>query len=93
MFPNFGTTARFSQIIIWNMCVCICVCVCVCVCVCFTGSLLVKNPPANAEVVGLTPGLGRYPERENRSPPQYSCLGKSIDRGAWQDNVHRVTKS
>ena len=27
------------------------------------------------------------------SPLQYSCLENPIDRGAWQDIVHRVTKS
>ena len=24
---------------------------------------------------------------------QYSCLGNPMDRGAWWDTVHRVTKS
>ena len=42
-----------------------CAYVCVCVCVCFAGRFVVKNPPANAGNVGLTPGLGRYPEGGN----------------------------
>ena len=38
---------------------------------------MVKNPPANAGVVGFIPGLG------NGNPLQYSCLGNPMDRGAW----------
>ena len=58
--------------------------------------LVVKNPPFNAGGIrdtGLTPGLGRSPGGENGNPLQYSCLGKPIDREAWQATVHRVTKS
>ena len=29
----------------------------------------------------------------NGSPLQYSCLGNSMDRGAWRATVHGVTKS
>ena len=29
----------------------------------------------------------------NSNPLQYSCLENSMDRGAWQATVHRVTKS
>ena len=56
------------------------------------GSVL-KNPLANAEDLGLIPGLGRPPGEGNGNPLQYSCLGNPTDRGAWQDTVHRVTKS
>ena len=28
-------------------------------------------------------GLGRYPGEGNGYPPQYSCLKKSMDNGAW----------
>ena len=45
---------------------------------------MVKNPPANAGVVGLIPGLGRSPGEGNGNPLQYSCLGNPIDRGVWQ---------
>ena len=31
----------------------------------FPGGSMVKNPPANAEDVGLTPGLGRSPGEGN----------------------------
>ena len=44
---------------------------------------MVKDLPANAEDVGLIPGLGRPPGEENGNPHQYSCLGNPIDRGAW----------
>ena len=49
-----------------------------------------KNPPNNAGDTGdagdlsSIPGLGRSPEVENGKPLQYSCLGNSMDRGAWQ---------
>ena len=42
---------------------------------------------------GLIPGLGRSPGEGNGYPFQYSCLGNSMDRGAWQAIVHRVAKS
>ena len=46
---------------------------------------VVKNPPANtyAGVSGLIPGSGRFPGGGNGNPLQYSCLGNSMDRGAW----------
>ena len=28
----------------------------------------------------------------NGNPLQYSCLEKSMDRGAWQATVHRITR-
>ena len=39
------------------------------------------------------PGSGRSPEEGNGNPLQYSCLGKCMDRGAWQATVQRVAKS
>ena len=37
---------------------------------------------------GSIPGLGRSPEEGNGYPLQYSCLGSSMDGGAWQATVH-----
>ena len=57
---------------------------------------VVKNPPANAGNTGdtsLIPGLGRSQGVGNGNPLQYSCLENSMDRGAWQAAVHRVTES
>ena len=57
---------------------------------------MVKNLPANAgeeSDMGLIPGLGRFPGVGNGNPLQYSCLENSMDRGAWQATVHRLTKS
>ena len=48
-------------------------------------ALAVKNLPANAGGIrdlDLTPGPGRSPGEGNGNPLQYSCLGKSMDRGA-----------
>ena len=38
-------------------------------------------------------GLGRSPGGGNGKPLQYSCLENSMDRGAWQATVPRITKS
>ena len=57
---------------------------------------MVKNPPANAGDAGdvdSVPGLGRSPGGEKGNPLQYSCLGKSVGRGAWQVTVCGLTKS
>ena len=58
----------------------------------FPGSLVIKNPPANARDMGLIPGWGRSPREGNGNPLQYSCLGNPRDRGAWWATVHGVTK-
>ena len=42
---------------------------------------------------GSVPGLERFPGGGNSNPLQYFCLENSMDRGAWQAAVHRVTKS
>ena len=62
----------------------------------FPGGLVVKNPPAKAVDpgdVGLILGSGRSPVEGNGNPLQYSCLGNSMHRGAWQDTVPGVTES
>ena len=59
-------------------------------------ALVVKNLPANAgdvRDVGSVPQLGRSPEEGNGFPLQYSWLGNSMDRGAWQATVHGVAES
>ena len=59
-------------------------------------ALVVKNPPANAgntRDMVLIPRLGRSPGEGNGNPLQYSCLKNSMDRGAWQATVHRLTQS
>ena len=58
----------------------------------FPGGSVVKNPPANAEDVGLLPGSGRAPEEGNGNTLQYSFLGNPMDRGAWWATVHGMTK-
>ena len=60
---------------------------------CFPGSSVVKNLPANAGDVGLIPGSGRSLGERNGNPLQYSCLGNSKDRRAWQIIVHGVAKA
>jgi len=59
----------------------------------FPNGSVVKNPSANAEVVGSIPGLRWFPEEGNGNPLQYSCLGNPMHRGAWWATVHRVAKT
>ena len=53
---------------------------------------MVKNLPANAGDVGLIPESGKSPGEGNGNPLQYSCLGNSMDRGAWWARVHEVSE-
>ena len=39
------------------------------------------------------PGSGRSLGGEHGNPLQYSCLGNSMERGAWQATVHGVIKN
>ena len=52
-----------------------------------------KDSTCNVGNLGLIPGLGRPPAEGNGYPLQYSCLEKSMDRGAWQPTIHGVEKS
>ena len=57
------------------------------------GSVVKKNPPANAGDMGSIPGLGRSLGEGNGNPLQYSCMGNPMDRGAWWALVHGVAES
>ena len=52
----------------------------------------VKNLPANAGDVGLILALGIFLGEGDGNPPQYSCLGNPMDRGAWWATVHGVAE-
>ena len=52
-------------------------------------ALAVKNPSTNA---GDTRGDGLIPREGNGNPLQYSCLGNSMNRGAWWSTANRVAK-
>ena len=57
---------------------------------------MVKNPPVNSgnmRDAGLIPRSGRSPGGRHSNPPQYSCLKKLMDIGAWGAAVHGVAKS
>ena len=52
--------------------------------------LVVKNPPANVEAardLGSISGSGRSPGGGHGNLLHYSCLGNSMDRGAWWAKV------
>ena len=54
---------------------------------------MVKNTPANAGDTGSIPGSGKSLGEGNSNPLQDSCLGNTMDRGAWQAaTVLGVTK-
>ena len=42
---------------------------------------------------GSIPGLGRFPGQGNGNPLQYSCLEKSLGKGAWRNTTERLTHS
>jgi len=56
---------------------------------------VVKNLPASAGDAG---DMGSIPESErspgggNGNPLQYSCLGNSMNRGAWWATVHGIAE-
>ena len=52
-----------------------------------------KESACNAEDPGSIPGLGRSPGEEDGNPLQYSCLGNSMDRGAWWATVYGIAES
>ena len=54
---------------------------------------MVKNTPADDGDMSSIPGLGKFPERGNGNPFQYSCLKDLMDRGTWWATVHRVIKN
>ena len=53
---------------------------------------MVKNPPANAGDTGSIPEFGISPGEGNGNPLKYSCLGNTMEIGAWWAAVHGVTK-
>jgi len=53
---------------------------------------VIKNLPANAgdaRDVDSIPESGRSPGGKNGNPLQNSCLGNTMDGGAWQTTVMR----
>ena len=54
---------------------------------------MVKNPLANAGVLGSIPGLGRSPGEGDGNPLHYPCLGNPVERGAWWTAVHGLVKA
>ena len=54
--------------------------------------LLGKESACSAGDVGSIPRWRRSPGGGNGNPLQYSCLGNSMDRGAWRAILHRVAK-
>ena len=53
---------------------------------------VVKNPPANAEDMGLIPGLGTYTEGGHSNPLQCSCSGESYGQRSLVDHSPKGRK-
>jgi hypothetical protein len=51
---------------------------------------LVKNLPAGYP--GSIHGSGRSPGEGNGNPPQFSCLEKPMDRGAWWATIYSIAR-
>jgi len=51
-----------------------------------------KQSACNIGVVGSIPGSGRFLGEGDGNPFQYSCMGNFMNRGAWQETDHGVTK-
>ena len=49
-----------------------------------------QESACNAKDLGSIPRSGRSPGEGKDNPLQYSCLGNSMDRGAWWSTVHGV---
>ena len=65
-------------------------------CLDFPDGSMVKSPPDNAgdiRDVGSIPGLVRSLGVGSGKPLQYSCLEKSMVRGAWRGTVYGDAKS
>ena len=58
----------------------------------FPGGSDGKESACNVKDLSSFPGLGRSPGEGNSYPLQYSCLKKSMDRGAWQAIVNEITR-
>ena len=58
----------------------------------FSGGSVVKKLPASVADAGLIPGSGTHLGDRNGSLLQYSCLGNTMERGAWQATAHVITK-
>ena len=58
----------------------------------FLGGSDGKESSCNAGDPGSIPGSARSSGEGNGYPLQYSCLEKSMDRGAWWASVHGVAK-
>ena len=52
---------------------------------------MLKSLTANTGDKGLIPGLGRSPGGGNCNPPQYSCLGNPMDRGAESNMTEQLS--
>ena len=59
----------------------------------FPGGSLCKESACHAGNPGLIPEWGRSPREGHGNPLQYSCLEKSMDRGAWWATVHGVPEN
>ena len=58
----------------------------------FPGDSDGKESACSVGELGSIPGSGRSPGEGNGNPLHYSCLGNSMNRGAWWSTVHGATE-
>ena len=58
-----------------------------------TSMNLLDESTCNGEDLGSIPRSGRSPGEGNGNPLLYSCLGNTLDRGAWWATVHGAAKN
>jgi len=63
------------------------------ICFIYSSGSVGKESACNAGDLSLINGSGRYSGEGNGNLLQSSCLGNSMDRGAWQATVNGITKS
>ena len=51
-----------------------------------------KESTCQCSIRGFHPWVGKTPWRRKCNPPQYSCLGNPMDRGAWRAIIHSVAE-
>ena len=56
------------------------------------GGCVVKKSACQCRGLGFNPGLGRSPGARKGNPLGNSCLGNTMDRGAWWVTVYGVVK-
>ena len=89
----FSSCSVFPSIRVFSNKLALCICEYIFTLCVFPGGSEIKASAHNTGDPGSVPGLGRFPGGGDGTPPQYSCLENSMDRGTWQATAHEVPES